>query len=80
MSRRRLPMVEFGPTVSVVGPNGAVPFLDLFEGRDEPTGLAGGFTDRYVTVLAPSEENLRFRLLPVRVSGRTPDTLLGTLA
>lgn len=34
-ARRRLPMVEFDPTVSVVGPNGAVPFLDLFEGRDE---------------------------------------------
>lgn len=34
-ARRRLPMVEFDPTVSVVGPDGAVPFLDLFQGRDE---------------------------------------------
>ena len=28
-------MVEFDPTVVVVGAGGAVPFLDLFEGRDE---------------------------------------------
>jgi predicted dithiol-disulfide oxidoreductase (DUF899 family) len=34
-ARRRLPMVEFDPTVVVVGAGGAVPFLDLFEGRDE---------------------------------------------
>jgi predicted dithiol-disulfide oxidoreductase (DUF899 family) len=34
-ARRRLPMVEFDATVEVVGPDGAVPFLDLFEGRDE---------------------------------------------
>jgi predicted dithiol-disulfide oxidoreductase (DUF899 family) len=34
-ARRRLPMVEFDPTVEVVGPDGAVPFLDLFQGRDE---------------------------------------------
>jgi predicted dithiol-disulfide oxidoreductase (DUF899 family) len=34
-ARRRLPMVEFDPTVPVVGPSGPVPFLDLFEGRDE---------------------------------------------
>ena len=34
-ARRRLPMVEFDPTVSVIGPGGPVPFLDLFEGRDE---------------------------------------------
>jgi predicted dithiol-disulfide oxidoreductase (DUF899 family) len=33
--RRRLPMVEFDGTVQVVGPDGPVPFLDLFEGRDE---------------------------------------------
>jgi predicted dithiol-disulfide oxidoreductase (DUF899 family) len=34
-ARRRLPMVEFDPTVQVVGPDGPVPFLDLFQGRDE---------------------------------------------
>ncbi len=34
-ARRRLPMVEFDGTVAVVGPDGPVPFLDLFEGRDE---------------------------------------------
>ncbi|USX55132.1 DUF899 family protein [Lentzea sp. HUAS12] len=33
--RRRLPMVEFDGTVQVVGGNGPVPFLDLFQGRDE---------------------------------------------
>jgi predicted dithiol-disulfide oxidoreductase (DUF899 family) len=34
-ARRRLPMVEFDGTVPVVGAAGAVPFLELFEGRDE---------------------------------------------
>ncbi len=34
-ARRRLPMVEVDATVEVVGPDGPVPFLDLFEGRDE---------------------------------------------
>jgi predicted dithiol-disulfide oxidoreductase (DUF899 family) len=34
-ARRRLPMVEFDGTVHVVGPGGPVPFLDLFQGRDE---------------------------------------------
>ncbi|MCY7401328.1 MAG: DUF899 domain-containing protein [Nocardioides sp.] len=34
-ARRRLPMVELDPTVEVVGPDGPVPFLDLFQGRDE---------------------------------------------
>jgi predicted dithiol-disulfide oxidoreductase (DUF899 family) len=34
-ARRRLPMVEFDGTVEVVGADGAVPFLDLFQGRDE---------------------------------------------
>jgi len=34
-ARRRLPMVEFDGTVSVVGADGPVPFLDLFHGRDE---------------------------------------------
>jgi predicted dithiol-disulfide oxidoreductase (DUF899 family) len=34
-ARRRLPMVEFDPTVAVVGASGPVPFLDLFQGRDE---------------------------------------------
>lgn len=34
-ARRRLPMLEFDPTVTVVGANGPVPFLDLFEGREE---------------------------------------------
>ncbi len=33
--RRRLPMVEFDGSVEVVGPDGPVPFLDLFQGRDE---------------------------------------------
>jgi predicted dithiol-disulfide oxidoreductase (DUF899 family) len=34
-ARRRLPMYEIDATVQVVGPNGPVPFLDLFEGRDQ---------------------------------------------
>ena len=34
-ARRRLPMVEFDGTVEVVGPDGPVPFLNLFQGRDE---------------------------------------------
>ena len=33
--RRRLPMLELDGTVEVLGPDGPVPFLDLFEGRDE---------------------------------------------
>lgn len=33
-ARRRLPMVEFDGTVEVVRPDGPVPFLDLFQGRD----------------------------------------------
>src|SRR3954466_12994984 len=34
-ARRRLPMVEFDPTVQVVGADGPVPFLDLFQSRNE---------------------------------------------
>ena len=34
-ARRRLPMVELDGTVQVTGPEGPVPFLDLFQGRDE---------------------------------------------
>uniref|UniRef100_UPI002FDC6089 DUF899 domain-containing protein n=1 Tax=Streptomyces sp. IBSBF 2806 TaxID=2903529 RepID=UPI002FDC6089 len=34
-ARRRLPMVELDATAEVVGPDGPVPFLDLFQGRDE---------------------------------------------
>jgi predicted dithiol-disulfide oxidoreductase (DUF899 family) len=34
-ARRRLPMVEIDGTVPVVGPDGPVPFLQLFEGRGE---------------------------------------------
>jgi predicted dithiol-disulfide oxidoreductase (DUF899 family) len=34
-ARRRLPMVEIDGTVEVVGPDGPVPFIDLFQGRDE---------------------------------------------
>ena len=34
-ARRRLPMVELDRGVEVVGPDGPVPFLDLFQGRDE---------------------------------------------
>ncbi|RCW46967.1 putative dithiol-disulfide oxidoreductase (DUF899 family) [Halopolyspora algeriensis] len=34
-ARRRLPMVELDGTVEVVGPDGPVPFLNLFQGRDE---------------------------------------------
>ncbi|MET8977017.1 DUF899 family protein [Streptomyces sp. NPDC004539] len=34
-ARRRLPMVEFDGTTEVVGAAGPVPFLDLFQGRDE---------------------------------------------
>ncbi|KQY46393.1 DUF899 family protein [Cellulomonas sp. Root137] len=34
-ARRRLPMVELDGTAEVVGPDGPVPFVDLFQGRDE---------------------------------------------
>src|SRR3954462_8527818 len=34
-ARRRLPMVELDGTVEVVGADGTVPFLDLFQGRGE---------------------------------------------
>ncbi|MEV7891456.1 DUF899 family protein [Streptomyces sp. NPDC002817] len=34
-ARRRLPMVEFDGAVEVVGADGPVPFLELFQGRDE---------------------------------------------
>lgn len=34
-ARRRLPMVEFDGTVEIVGADGPVPFLELFQGRDE---------------------------------------------
>ena len=34
-ARRRLPMVEFDGTVPVLGCRGPVPFLELFDGRDE---------------------------------------------
>ena len=34
-ARRRLPMVEFDPAVEVTGPDGPVPFLEVFQGRDE---------------------------------------------
>jgi len=33
--RRRLPMVELDGTTQVTGPDGPVPFVDLFQGRDE---------------------------------------------
>src|SRR3981081_3534602 len=33
--RRRLPMVELDGAVEVTGVDGPVPFLDLFQGRDE---------------------------------------------
>ncbi|WP_460516979.1 DUF899 family protein, partial [Flindersiella endophytica] len=31
--RRRLPMVEVDATIEVIGPDGPVPILDVFEGR-----------------------------------------------
>jgi Bacterial protein of unknown function (DUF899) len=34
-ARRRLPMVELDGTVKVTGPDGPVPFLNLFQDRDE---------------------------------------------
>ena len=34
-ARRALPMVEFDATVEVIGADGPVPFIDLFQGRDE---------------------------------------------
>jgi predicted dithiol-disulfide oxidoreductase (DUF899 family) len=34
-ARRRLPMTEVPPDMTVVGPNGPIPFGDVFEGRDE---------------------------------------------
>jgi predicted dithiol-disulfide oxidoreductase (DUF899 family) len=34
-ARRRLPMVEVDPAITVVGPNGPVSLLDVFEGRQQ---------------------------------------------
>src|SRR6187401_2926768 len=34
-ARRRLPMVEIDGTVPVTGADGPVPFIDVFQGRDE---------------------------------------------
>ena len=34
-ARRRLPMVELDGAVEVTGADGPVPFIDLFQGRDE---------------------------------------------
>lgn len=34
-ARRRLPMVEFDGSTEVVGAEGPVPFIDVFQGRDE---------------------------------------------
>jgi predicted dithiol-disulfide oxidoreductase (DUF899 family) len=34
-ARRRLPMVELDGAVKVIGVDGPVPFLELFQGRDE---------------------------------------------
>jgi predicted dithiol-disulfide oxidoreductase (DUF899 family) len=34
-ARRRLPMVEVDPTTPLVGPEGAVPLIDTFEGRGQ---------------------------------------------
>ena len=34
-ARRRLPMTEVSPDTTVVGPDGEVPFGNVFEGRDE---------------------------------------------
>src|ERR1700761_6810148 len=34
-ARRRLPMGGVGPAGEVTGPDGPVPFLDLFQGRNE---------------------------------------------
>lgn len=34
-ARRRLPMVEVDPAIAVEGADGPVPFIELFEGRDE---------------------------------------------
>jgi predicted dithiol-disulfide oxidoreductase (DUF899 family) len=33
-ARRRLPMLEIDGTVEIIGPDGPVPFIDLFQGRD----------------------------------------------
>src|SRR3954469_14093679 len=33
-ARRRLPTVEIDGTVELTGPDGPVPFIDLFQGRD----------------------------------------------
>ena len=34
-ARRRLPMTEVPPNTTVIGPAGAIPFGEVFEGRDE---------------------------------------------
>src|SRR3954449_11252368 len=34
-ARRRLPMVEVDATIEVIGPDGPIPILDVFEGRKQ---------------------------------------------
>ena len=34
-ARRRLPMAEVDPAITMVGPHGPVPLLDVFEGRSQ---------------------------------------------
>src|SRR6266571_201757 len=44
-ARRRLPMVELDGAVEITGVDGPVPFVDLFQGRDEPVNGSLGLLD-----------------------------------
>jgi predicted dithiol-disulfide oxidoreductase (DUF899 family) len=44
-ARRRLPMTEVPPDTTVIGPDGAIPFGDVFEGRDELIAYSHMFHD-----------------------------------
>ena len=68
-ARRRLPMVELDGTVEVVGPDGRVPFLDVFQGRDELVVYHSMWYDR-----TPHQGHARIWLA---AGGRRPRTRPG---
>ena len=40
--RRRLPMVEVDPTTKLIGADGPVPMIDIFDGRSQLCGTPAG--------------------------------------
>ena len=70
-ARRRLPMVEFDGTVEVTGPDGPVPFTDLFQGRDELLALDSVGAGAGETVYCCRGREASFPWLPDEVPTET---------